>query len=64
MVNVGKTDAIIRAIIGILLPHFTKWGILSGTAWIIIFHIIGTVLIITAVTRYCPLYKLINKSTA
>ncbi len=30
--NVGKTDAIIRVIIGLILPHLTKWGVLSGTA--------------------------------
>lgn len=62
--NVGKTDAIIRAIIGIVLPHLTKWGVLSGTAWSVILHIIGTVLVLTAATRYCLLYKLLNKSTA
>jgi len=62
--NVGKTDAIIRVIIGLVLPHLTKWGVLSGTAWAVILHIIGTILVLTAATRYCPLYKLINKSTA
>lgn len=61
--NVGKTDAIIRAIVGILLPHLTKWGILSGTGWTIVLHIIGTILVLTAATRYCLLYKLLNKST-
>lgn len=62
--NVGKTDAIIRVIIGLVLPHLTKWGVVSGTAWAIILHIIGTILVFTAATRYCLLYKLINKSTA
>ncbi|ACK41749.1 MULTISPECIES: YgaP family membrane protein [Dictyoglomus] len=62
--NVGKTDAVIRVIIGIVLPHLTKWGVVSGTAWGVILHIIGTILVLTAALRYCPLYKLINKSTA
>ncbi|MGB9857744.1 MAG: YgaP family membrane protein [Dictyoglomaceae bacterium] len=62
--NVGKTDAIIRVIVGIILPHFTEWGILSGTVWIVILHIIGVILVFTAVIRYCPLYKLLNISTA
>ncbi|ACI19318.1 YgaP family membrane protein [Dictyoglomus thermophilum] len=62
--NVGKTDAIIRVIIGLILPHLTKWGVLSGTAWAVILHIIGTILVFTAAIRYCPLYRLINKSTA
>uniref|UniRef100_A0A7C3RV61 DUF2892 domain-containing protein n=1 Tax=Dictyoglomus thermophilum TaxID=14 RepID=A0A7C3RV61_DICTH len=62
--NIGKTDAIIRVIVGMILPHLTKWGIVSGTAWGIILHIIGFILVFTAAVRYCPLYKLINKSTA
>jgi uncharacterized membrane protein YqaE (UPF0057 family) len=63
-VNVGKTDAVIRAIIGIVLPHLTKWGVVSGTVWDVILNIIGAILVLTAALRYCPLYKLINKSTA
>jgi len=25
--NVGKPDAIIRVIVGMILPHLTRWGI-------------------------------------
>lgn len=62
--NIGKTDAILRVIVGIVLPHLTEWGVLSGTVWTVILHIIGFILVFTAAIRYCLLYKLLNISTA
>lgn len=61
--NVGLVDAIIRVIIGLVLPHLTKWGVVSGTAWAVILHIIGFILVFTAATRFCLLYKLFKIST-
>ncbi len=61
--NVGKCDAIVRLIIGLILPHFTRWGIVSGEVWVAVLHIIGVILVFTAVLRYCLLYKLLNIST-
>jgi hypothetical protein len=62
--NVGKTDAIIRVIVGMILPHLTRWGIVSGGVWVAILHILGIILVVTSAIRYCPLYKLLNISTA
>ena len=62
--NVGKTDAIIRVIVGMILPHFTRWGVVSGNVWVAILHILGIILVVTSAIRYCPLYKLLNISTA
>lgn len=59
--NVGKTDRIIRIIIAILL--FIISIVVSG--WLrIILIIIGIMLLITTVTRFCGLYKLLGINTS
>lgn len=60
--NVGSVDRIIRIILGlifILLPFFSGWGAL-GT---IISVVVGGVLVVTALMRFCPLYRLIGVRT-
>jgi hypothetical protein len=58
--NVGKTDRIIRIIIAILL--FIISIVISG--WLrIILIIIGIMLLITTITRFCGLYKLLGINT-
>ena len=64
--NVGATDRIIRLILGavlILLPYIyasPMWA--NGTIrWAI--PVVGLVLIVTALVRFCPAYHLIGVNT-
>ncbi|MFB3897108.1 MAG: DUF2892 domain-containing protein [bacterium] len=58
--NIGKTDQIIRAVIAILL--FIVSLLLSG--WLrIVFVIVGIISLITAITRFCGLYKILGINT-
>lgn len=58
--NIGKTDQIIRGIIAILL--FIISFLVSG--WLrIVLVIIGIVALITAITRFCGLYKILGINT-
>jgi hypothetical protein len=62
--NVGTLDAIIRAIAGWILIHLgTVLKVQMSKPLKIILLIIGLLLLITAITRYCGLYKLFNIST-
>ena len=54
--NVGKTDRMIRWIIGIPL---TAWGIYAGSWW----GVLGAVLIFTAITSHCTLYSILKIDT-
>ncbi|MFW5746053.1 MAG: YgaP family membrane protein [Nanoarchaeota archaeon] len=60
MENEGRTDRIIRAILGI--------GLLAGsvffTGWVFwIFILAGSALLFTALTGFCLLYKLLGLRT-
>lgn len=60
--NVGIVDAIIRLIVGVLVAHIWKFVHVSSTMkWI--FIVIGAILILTAVTRTCGIYKIFNINT-
>jgi hypothetical protein len=62
--NVGLTDALVRLIVGWVFIHLTPvLKVKTGRVlrWILI--IIGAILILTAVTRYCGLYTLLKIST-
>ncbi len=54
--NVGKTEQVIRIVTGVIffligaMAGLSPWG--SGTA-----YVIGTVALITGLTRFCPLWK-------
>jgi len=59
--NVGKTDRIIRAVLGVLLIGNVFFALEHPIGWI------GVILLATAITGICPLYSLLNintKSTA
>ncbi len=70
-VNVGSWDRGIRAIIGIIalvlavLPYMTGNFVflVSNIVQLVIFGLIGVIMLFTAVTAYCPLYKLFGFST-
>ncbi len=55
--NVGKTDRLVRAIVGVLLIL----GAFRGGSWVV--GVIGAVLIATAYLRFCPAYKAFDFST-
>jgi uncharacterized membrane protein len=59
--NESKVDRTIRGVLGLmlLLLAYNSAGITS-----IILYVIAAVLIITAITGFCALYKLFNFSTA
>ena len=60
--NVGSSDRWIRIILGfvlIVLPFVLAWG-MFGT---IVSALIGAVLVITALVRFCPAYRFLGMST-
>jgi len=64
--NVGKTDRIIRILLGlalIALPFLAKMPLWDNpaTKWASI--IVGVILVATALVRFCPLYRVIGAST-
>lgn len=61
--NVGSVDRLIRAVLGvvlILLPYMTTFGMWASPVARIGIPIIGLVLVVTALLRFCPLYRLIG----
>ncbi|MGD8208021.1 MAG: DUF2892 domain-containing protein [Thiohalocapsa sp.] len=55
--NMGKTDRIIRAIIGVLLIGNVFFALQHPIGWI------GVILLATAAFGICPLYSLLNINT-
>ncbi|MCR6637132.1 DUF2892 domain-containing protein [Devosia sp.] len=64
--NIGPADRILRAILGLALiaivfvPGLPLFGSLALQA---IATVAGLVLLITALVRFCPLYRLLGLST-
>jgi hypothetical protein len=54
--NVGKTDKIIRYILAAIFLYL-------GYAYSFWFYILAAILIITAATGFCGVYKLLNINT-
>ena len=59
--NIGSTDRIIRIVIGIALAVYAYSSLLSP--WSLVAYAIAAVLIVTAIVRFCPAYRLIGAST-
>ena len=60
--NVGKTDRIIRTVVGVIFIAI-GWGLLNN-GWLgILFNIIAAILLLNALTGKCLVYKLLNFST-
>lgn len=55
--NVGNTDRVIRAIVGVLLII----GAARGSSWV--GGLIGVALLATAYLRFCPTYSAFDYST-
>jgi hypothetical protein len=55
--NMGKTDRIIRAVLGVLLIGNVFVALQHPIGWI------GVILLTTAIFGMCPLYSLLNINT-
>ena len=60
--NEGSTDRIIRVILGIVLIVI-GWAVLGNNTLGVILDIIGVILLITAITGFCGIYRLLGIST-
>ncbi len=68
MLNVGSTDRVLRLVLGAALlvapflpfsaAFFAAWG-----AWKFLVAIAGAVFIGTALTNFCPIYRMIGVSS-
>jgi hypothetical protein len=61
-INVGSADRLIRIVLGLVLIALTVmsgWGML-GT---IVAAVVGGVLVVTALFRFCPAYRLFGIRT-
>ena len=59
--NVGTPDRILRLVAGvilILLPLFTSYSLWESKLAAFGLPVVGAVLVVTAVFRFCPLYRL------
>lgn len=64
--NIGSADRILRAIIGLVLIVGTlipSLPLASAPVLQAIVFTVGLVLLLTAVVRFCPLYRLMGVST-
>lgn len=64
--NVGSADRLIRIILGlvlIVLPFVTSFGMWANPLGQFGVPIVGVVLVVTALVRFCPLYRLIGVRT-
>ncbi len=55
--NVGKTDRIIRVILGVLLIGNVFFALQHPIGWI------GVILVLTGIAGICPLYSLLGLNT-
>lgn len=65
-VNVGSADRLIRIILGlilIILPFVTSFGLWANPLAQLGVPVIGAVLVVTALVRFCPLYRLLGMRT-
>ena len=60
--NESTTDRIIRVIVGVILISI-GWFYLDNSAFGIVLDIIGIIVLITALTGFCLLYKLFGNSS-
>jgi hypothetical protein len=64
--NVGTPDRIARIVIGavlVLLPFLSGLALFANPHWLWASIIVGAVLIVTAIVRFCPLYAILGLST-
>jgi hypothetical protein len=64
--NVGSPDRIARIVIGVvlaLLPFVSGLALFATPLWFWASIVVGTVLILTAIFSFCPLYAILGFST-
>ena len=63
--NVGSTDRLIRIIVGAALVLLPFLGIVSSTSATlgIVLMVVGVILIVTGFVSFCPIYRILGKST-
>ncbi|WP_136667101.1 DUF2892 domain-containing protein [Flavobacterium sp. H122] len=61
--NIGQTDKIVRIILAIVLAGLDFFEVVKGGfSWIL--SLIAVILLVTAFTGYCPIWKLMGKNTS
>ena len=66
LVNVGTADRLFRVVAGailILLPLFTSFALWESKLAAFGLPVVGAVLVLTAIFRFCPLYRLFGLRT-
>lgn len=64
--NVGTIDRILRFIVGailIALPFVTNWAIFANPIYYWASIIVGAVMILTALIKFCPAYTIFGLRT-
>lgn len=61
-INEAGWDRILRVLAGILLLALGFGGVVAGTFGLV-FKIIGTLLLVTGLVGYCPVYALLKVRT-
>jgi Protein of unknown function (DUF2892) len=60
--NIGQTDKIIRIVAGVILIALDMFEVVTGSfSWVL--SVVAVILIATALLNFCPLYKVLGKST-
>lgn len=60
--NVGATDKLIRYAIGVILISLNLSGTITGGLGAILV-VLALVLLITGMFKFCPIYRVLGKST-
>ena len=58
--NVGSVDKIIRLVLGIILLALGIFQLGIASLWGILAVIVGVVLIVTALIKFCPIFKILG----
>ncbi len=60
--NIGQTDKIVRIVLAIILAALDFFEVVKGGfSWVL--SLLAVVLLVTALINFCPLYKVLGKST-
>jgi hypothetical protein len=60
--NIGKTDKIVRIVLAIVLAGLDFFEVVTGPfSWLL--SVVAIILLVTALINFCPLYKILGKST-
>ncbi len=54
--NVGGVDRLIRAVVGIALIYYAMSNLPGSSDWMVPAGVVGFVLLLTAIFRWCPVY--------